>query len=68
MIATIIPPFAVPSSFVSTMPVTLGRFVEELGLRQRVLAGGRVEHEQRLVRCAFHLAGDDRGGSSSALP
>ena len=44
------PPLAVPSSLVSTMPVTPSACVELLRLRERVLALARVEHQQHLVR------------------
>ena len=49
---TITPPLAVPSSLVSTSPVTGATSVNSARLGERVLAGVRVEHEQRLVRRA----------------
>ena len=52
------PPLAVPSSFVRTMPVEVERLLEHRGLRQRVLPGRRVEHEKRLVRRAVERLGD----------
>ena len=56
------PPFAEPSSFVSTRPVTPGVLDERLRLREPVLPGRRVEHEQhlgdrrQLLDDAAHLA------------
>ena len=46
--AMTMPPLAVPSSFVRTMPVTSGDLAELLGLEQAVLAGRAVQDEQRL--------------------
>ena len=57
-IASAMPPFAVPSSFVSTMPSTGHGLGEELGLAQAVLAGRRVDREQRLVRRVGQLLVD----------
>ena len=51
-IARTIPPLAVPSSFVRTMPVTPSGLRNARACASAVLAGGRVEHEQRLVRRA----------------
>ena len=48
--ATSTPPRAVPSSLVMIRPVTPGALAEHLDLRKRVLAGGRIEHEQDVVR------------------
>ena len=47
-IAKTMPPFAVESSFVSTIPGQADSLVERLRLGEPVLAGGRVEDEQRL--------------------
>ena len=52
------PPRAVPSSLVSTMPLTPAASREQLRLAQPVLAGGRIDGQQRLVRRALELAGD----------
>ena len=45
----ITPPFAVPSSFVSTIPESGSVSLEHCGLLQGVLAGRGVEHEQHFV-------------------
>ena len=49
------PPLAVPSSLVSTTPVTSTASLNSSRLAQAVLPGGRVEDEQRLVRGAGQL-------------
>ena len=43
------PPFAVPSSLVSTMPVTSTTSAKTRAWTQAVLPGGGVEHQQHLV-------------------
>ena len=50
------PPLAVPSSLVSTIAGDVDGRGELLGLAHAVLAGGRVDREQRLVRRAGQLA------------
>ena len=50
--ASTTPPLAVPSSLVTTRPVTPSPLLNSLGLRDRVLADGAVEHQQHLVRRA----------------
>ena len=52
------PPLAVPSSLVRTSPVTPERVVERPHLRQGVLAGVGVEHQQHFVRRARQRLGD----------
>ena len=52
------PPFAEPSSFVSTTPVTPTASAKSRACWSAVLAGRRVDHEQRLVRRALEAAGD----------
>ena len=47
--ATAMPPLAVPSSLVSTMPVTPAACVNCRAWLQSVLAGGRVHHQQHLM-------------------
>ena len=49
-IASRMPPFAVPSSFVMATPVSFRRSWNLQRLRERVLTLARVEHEQDLVR------------------
>ncbi len=51
-IATTIPPFAVPSSLVSTIPVTPAVAVNSRACVEAVLAGGGVHHEEDVVRRA----------------
>ena len=46
--AKTMPPLAVESSLVRTMPGQAGRLVEGLGLGEAVLAGRGVEHEEHL--------------------
>ena len=48
--ATTTPPFAVPSSLVTTMPVTPIAWLNCSAWRTRVLAEARVEDQQHLVR------------------
>ena len=63
------PPLAVPSSLVRTMPVDRRPPRENsLRLAQAVLAGGRVDHQQRLVRRARRAAWRSRGAPSPARP
>ena len=50
--ASTTPPLAVPSSLVTTNPVTPKPLVEFLGLRDGVLADGAVEHQQHFMRRA----------------
>ena len=57
--ATATPPLAVPSSLVSTTPVTPADGGELARLRHAVLPDRGVEHQQHLVRRAGHLAGGD---------
>ena len=52
------PPLAVPSSLVRTSPLDVDRLREQLRLAQAVLAGGRVDGQQRLVRRVGDLLGD----------
>ena len=59
--ATAMPPLAVPSSLVSTMPVTPADLRELAGLLQAVLAGRCVHHQQHFVRRAGN---ESRGGSA----
>ena len=54
--ATATPPFAVPSSFVSTIAVDAGHAHELARLRRPVLADRRVQHEQNLLRRPRDLA------------
>ena len=49
-IASTTPPFAVPSSLVRTTPVTPTASRELSRLREPVLTGGRVEHEEHLAQ------------------
>ena len=56
--ATTTPPRAVPSSFVTTRPVTGTAAANDLRLLHRVLTDRAVEHEQRLVRRAGQPLGD----------
>ena len=53
------PPLAVPSSFVRTSPVSPTASWNILACCEAVLAGGRVEHHQRLVGRAGHWRADD---------
>ena len=48
--ATSTPPRAVPSSLVMTRPVTPAIVAEHFDLGEGILAGGRVEDEQNVVR------------------
>ena len=57
-IASAMPPLAVPSSLVRTMPGDVDRLAEQLGLADAVLAGRGVDGHQRLVRRVGHLLGD----------
>ena len=57
--AMTMPPLAVPSSLVRTMPVMPGGLLELLGLDQAVLAGGGVQHQQGLPVAAGQLPVDD---------
>ena len=57
-IATSTPPFAVESSLVMTTPVSSVAALKSLRLRDRVLPGRSVEHEQRLGRRRAELALD----------
>ena len=52
------PPFAEPSSFVSATPVTPTASLKRRACCEAVLAGCRVDHEQRLVRRALEAARD----------
>ena len=54
--ATATPPLAVPSSFVSTMPLTPATVMNSRACASAVLPDRRVEHEEHLVRGALHLA------------
>ena len=47
---TMIPPLAVPSNLVRTIPVTPTGFVEEFCLRDGILTSGGVEDKKNLVR------------------
>ena len=67
-IATTMPPFAVPSSLVSTRPVTPIACVELHGLRERVLPLVGIEHQQHLVRRGRRRRAGSRASPSSALP
>ena len=62
------PPFAVPSSLVSTRPVTPTASLNCTRLRERVLALVGIEHQQHLVRRGRVDALDARASPSSALP
>ena len=57
--AKTMPPLAVESSLVRTIPVRPDRLVEGLGLGEAVLAGRRVEHEDRLGLGAGQALVDD---------
>ena len=57
--ASATPPFALPSSFVSTMPVTPGLAAEGLGLDEPVLAGRRVQDEEHVPGLARQAPLDD---------
>ena len=46
--AMAMPPLAVPSSLVRTMPVMPAALLELLGLDQAILAGGGIQHQQGL--------------------
>ena len=59
--AKTMPPLAVLSSLASTTPVTPTASREMARLGEGVLAGGRVEHQQRLVRRLVHLLLGDAG-------
>ena len=52
------PPFAVPSSFVSTMPVTSTASRKSIAWRSPFWPGGGVDGQQGLVRRAGHAARD----------
>ena len=58
--AMAMPPLAVPSSLVSTMPVTPGRLREQARLLQAVLTRRRIHHQQHLMRSAGNQT---RGGA-----
>ena len=59
--ATTMPPLAVPSSLVRTIPVRPAALLEGPGLDQAVLAGGGVQHQQGLPGGAGALPVDDLG-------
>ena len=61
------PPLAVPSSLVSTMPVTSTASANCARLDEAVLPGRRVDHEQHLL-AARPRCGRRCGGASSAPP
>ena len=62
------PPFAEPSSFVSATPVTPTASPNRRACWSAVLAGRRVDDEQRLVRRALELVSRSRGAPSRAPP